>query len=98
MNDSQCGLHPGHSSTDQNFTLQQIFEKYWEYAKNFYTCFVDIEKAYNRVPREKLWGVLREYGVDGRLLLAITSLYSCSEICGRVERVKSRPLTVGVGL
>jgi len=34
------------------------------------TCFVDLEKAYNRVPREKLWGMLWEYGVDGCLLLA----------------------------
>jgi len=37
-------------------------------------------------------------GVDGRLLLAVKSLYSCSEICARVGRVKSRPFTVGVGL
>jgi len=26
---------------------------------------------YGRVPRKKLWGVLREYGVDGCLLLAV---------------------------
>ena len=37
LNDTQCGFHPGHSTTDQIFTLQQIFEKSWEYAKNVYT-------------------------------------------------------------
>jgi len=35
------------------------------------TCFVDLEKAYNWVPREKLWGLLWEYGVDGCLFLAL---------------------------
>ena len=33
-------------------TLQQIFEKFWEYAKDVYTCFVGPEKAYDQVPRE----------------------------------------------
>ena len=62
------------------------------------TCFVNLEKAYDRVPREKLLEVLREYGVDGRLLLCVKSLYSCSEVCILVGGVKSQPLTVGVGL
>ena len=53
-----------------------IFEKSWEYAQDVYTCFVDLERAYERIPRENLWRVLREYGVDGRLLLAVKSLYS----------------------
>jgi len=34
-------------------------------------CFVDLGKAYDRVPREKLRKVLWEYGVDGCLLLAV---------------------------
>jgi len=68
------------------------------YAKDVYTCFVDLEKAYDRVPQERFRGVLQEYGVDGCMLLAIKSLYSCSEVCVRVDGVKSQPFTVGVGL
>jgi len=37
-------------------------------------------KVYDWVPREKLWGVLGEHGVDGRLLLPVKSSYSCSEV------------------
>ena len=57
---------------------------------------MDLEKAYDLVPCEKLWGVVREHGVDGRLLLAV--IYSCSQICVRFGRVKSRSFTVSVGL
>jgi len=36
--------------------------------------------------------------VGGRLLLAVKSLHSCSEVCVWVGEVKSRPFIVGVGL
>ena len=75
LEDGQCGFRPGRSTTDQIFTLKQIFEKSWEYGKDLFACFVDLEKAYDRVPRDKLWKVLQEYGVDGQLLRAIKSFY-----------------------
>ena len=61
-------------------------------------CFVDLEKAYDRVPRGVLWGVLREYGVPGSLLRAIRSLYSRSESCVRILGTKSSSFPVSVGL
>ena len=32
-------------------------------------------KAYNSVSREKLWVVLKDYGVSSKLLVAVQSLY-----------------------
>ena len=74
LEDGQCGFRPGRSTTDQIFTLKQIFEKSWEYGKDLFASFVYLEKAYDWVPRDKLWKVLRKYGVDGQLLRAIKSL------------------------
>ena len=98
LKDTQCGFRPGRSTTDQLFTLKQVFEKSWEYAKDVYACFVDLEKAYDRVPRDKLWRVLQEYGIDGGLLIAIKSLYQHSEVRVRANGMLSKPFNVGVGL
>jgi len=80
------------------FTLKQIFEKSWEYGKDLFACFVGLEKAYDRVPRDKLWRVLQEYGIDGQLLLAIKFFYCQPEVCVRVNGKQSKPFHVGVGL
>ena len=63
-----------------------------------FACNVDLEKAYDRVPRDELWKVLHEYSVDGQLLRAITSFYCQPEVCVRVKGKQSKPFHVGIGL
>ncbi|KAI3377533.1 hypothetical protein L3Q82_008699 [Scortum barcoo] len=48
------------------------------FAQPVHMCFVDLEKAFDRVPRGILWGVLHEYGVREPLLRAVRSLYDRS--------------------
>jgi len=45
VEDTQCSFCPGRSTTDQ------IFEKSCECAKDICACCVDIEKAYDQVPK-----------------------------------------------
>ncbi|KAI3368720.1 hypothetical protein L3Q82_025415 [Scortum barcoo] len=62
-------------------------------------CFVDLEKAFDRVPRGILWGVLQlEYGVRGPLLRAVRSLYDRSRSLVRIAGSKSDLFPVHVGL
>ena len=75
LEDGQYGFCPGCSTMDQIFTLKQIFEKSWEYGKDLFAYFVDHEKAYDRVSRDKLWKALQECSVNGQLLGAIKSFY-----------------------
>jgi len=51
-------------------TLQQICKKSTEHAEDV-DMFCRPREMYDWVPREKLWGLSREYGVDGCLLLAV---------------------------
>ncbi|KAK3534420.1 hypothetical protein QTP86_015228 [Hemibagrus guttatus] len=55
-----------------------VLEGLWEFAQPVHMCFVDLEKAFDRVPRGILWEVLWEYGVRGPLLRAVRSLYNRS--------------------
>ncbi|TWW56339.1 Plexin-A1 Semaphorin receptor NOV, partial [Takifugu flavidus] len=72
--EEQCGFRPGCGTADQLYTLSRVFEGPWEFAQPVHMCFVDLEKAFDHVPRVVLWGVLREYLVPGPLIRAVRSL------------------------
>ena len=44
--------------------MKQIVAKTIEKNKKTYMAFVDLEKAYDNVSREKLWVVLDKYGIS----------------------------------
>ena len=60
----QFRLMPGKGTTDAIFTVLQMQEKYGGKGKKFYFAFVDLEKAFDRVPSEVTRWALRKTGVD----------------------------------
>ena len=61
------------------FTLRRIMDKHWEYNKPLYVAFLDLEKAFDRVPRSKLWQSLDVYEIPEDLKNAVISLYLYNE-------------------
>ncbi|KAK3515089.1 hypothetical protein QTP70_006710 [Hemibagrus guttatus] len=82
--EEQCGFRPSRGTLDQLYTLHRVLEGSWEFAQPVHMCFVDLEKAFDRVPRGILWEVLWEYGVHGPLLRAVRSLYNRSRSLVRI--------------
>lgn len=39
-------------------------------------AFIDLEQAYDNVPRERLWATLKEAGISGSLIMAVRHLYN----------------------
>ncbi|TWW69196.1 hypothetical protein D4764_18G0000020 [Takifugu flavidus] len=94
IQEEQCGFRPGRGTVDQLYTLSRVFEGAWEFAQPVHMCFVDLEKAFDRVPRGVLWGVLREYGVSGPLIRAVRSLYDRCQSLVRIAGSKSNSFPV----
>jgi hypothetical protein len=80
----QCGFCTGRSTTDAIFVMRQIQEKYCQKKKKVYHVFVDLEKAFDRVPRRVIEWALRRQGVPERLVEAVMALY-----VGTSSRVKT---------
>ena len=52
IDDMQFGFMPGKGTTDAIFITRQMQEKHQAKKKRLYYAFVDLEKAFDRVPRE----------------------------------------------
>ena len=49
---------------DAIFVVRQLQEKYLTANKRLYIAFVDLEKAFDRVPLKDVWWALRKLGVE----------------------------------
>ena len=75
INEMQRGFMPGRTTMDAIFAIRTIVEKHLEKNKDVWAAFVDLEKAYDRVPRELIWWALRRQGVNEYLVKAVQTLY-----------------------
>ena len=76
IDDSQFGFVPGRGTTDAIFVVRQLQEKYLAANKRLYMAFVDLEKAFDRVPRKVIWWALRKLGVDEWIVHLVQGMYS----------------------
>ena len=96
--DEQGGFRVRRGCVDQIFAVRQVTEKVIEKDKVVYAAFVDLEKAYDSVSRSKLWVALKDYGVKGKLLAAVQSLYVEGRARVRVAGKESCPFQVWKGV
>ena len=98
IDDSQFGFVPGRGTTDAIFVVRQLQEKYLAANKRLYMAFVDLEKAFDRVPRKVIWWALRKLGVDEWIVRLVQGMYSNARSRVRVGEGYSEEFEVKVGV
>lgn len=98
INAMQFGFMPGKGTSDAIFILRQMQEKYLNKNKKLYFAFVDLEKAFDRVPREVIWWSMRKLGVEEWLIKVVQSMYCNARSRVRVGGDFSEEFDVTVGV
>ncbi|KAK3515930.1 hypothetical protein QTP86_004742, partial [Hemibagrus guttatus] len=96
--EQQYGFMPRKSTTDAIFALRILMEKYRDGQRERHCVFVDLEKAYDRVPREELWYCMRKSGVAEKYVRVVQDMYERSRTVVRCAVGQTEEFKVEVGL
>src|SRR6478609_2859881 len=95
---NQFGFRKGCGARDAIGVMRMICEMSLEFGNNVYICFVDFEKAFDRVNWEKMMKVLQSIGVDWRDRRMISELYMSQEAIVRIAGGESDSGIIGRGV
>ena len=98
IHESQFGFMPGRSTTDAIFIIKLIIEQFREGQKDICVYFIDLENAYDRVPREEIWRTMRERLVPEKYVKLVQDMYTGCRMKVRTVAGESSKFNVEVGL
>jgi hypothetical protein len=95
---TQFGFRKGCGTREAISVLRLLCERRLEFDEELFVCFVDFEKAFDRVKWTKLFEILKKIGIDWRDRRLIMNLYIQQAAVVRIENGDSEPGTSGVEL
>ena len=95
---NQFGFRKEKGTREAIGILRSICERSLEFGNKVYACFVDLEKAFDKVDWKILMSTLKEIGVDWRDRRMIKQLYIKQTATVRLQGTLSRKLTIGQGV
>jgi Reverse transcriptase (RNA-dependent DNA polymerase) len=67
---------PGRSTIEAIFLIRQLMEKHREQKKDIHMIFIDLEKAYDKIPRNIMWWTLKRKLVPTKYVTFIKDMYT----------------------
>ena len=98
FNEAQFGFMPGKGTIDALFLVQRLLEEHRAKGKRICMCFVDLEKAFDIVPRRVMEWAMRKKGLPEILVKAVMSLYEGAETKVGVRSGLLEEFSVKVGV
>uniref|UniRef100_A0A1Y1M3Z3 Reverse transcriptase domain-containing protein n=1 Tax=Photinus pyralis TaxID=7054 RepID=A0A1Y1M3Z3_PHOPY len=96
LEESQCGFRKGRGVQDHIFMLKQLIEKYTR--ETIFVAFIDLEKAFDSIPRRLVWSSLKRRGIGNKLGKCIRSMYTNTRNYVRTGNYQSEEFTTKEGL
>ena len=98
LGDDQFGFRVGKGTREAIGTLRMLCEKVGDYNLEMFICYVDFEKAFDRVDWTKLMKILLDLGMDWRDRRLIKNLYMGQTAAVRIGEDTTEKCSIGRGV
>ena len=95
IGENQFGFRKGQGTREAIGVMRTICERSLEHNNDVFICFVDFEKAFDRVDWKKMMQILKQINVDWKDRRMIKELYMGQEAVIRVGDTESEPDIAG---
>ncbi len=95
---NQFGFRKGFGTRDAIGVMRTLCERSLEHGNEVYICFVDFEKAFDRVDWVKMFDILKNLHIDWRDRRLLQDLYMRQQAVIRIADEESDPGTIGRGV
>ena len=99
LSPSQLGFIKGNRTSDAHIIIRNLIDKYChKNNRKIYSCFIDLSKAFDTVPRDILLQKLQEVGIKGKVFNVIRGIYTNDKAYMKIDGkvTKSFPINQGV--
>ena len=99
LSESQLGFQQGNRCSDAHLIIHNLIDKYChKNNRKIYSCFIDLSKAFDTIPRDILLLKLRDVGITGKVFNIIRNIYSSDQACIKVDGKIGKPFKISQGV
>jgi hypothetical protein len=95
---NQFGFMPGRSTMEAIFLIRQFMERYKEQKKDLHMVFIDLEKDYDKIPKNLMWWAMDKHKVPTKYVTLIKNMYDKVVTSVRTTDGDTNVFPINIGL
>jgi hypothetical protein len=89
---------PERSTMEAIFLIRQLMERCREQKKDMHMIFIDLKKAYDKVPRNVMWWALQKHKLSSKYITLIKDMYDNVVTSVRISGGDTNDFPINIGL
>ena len=99
LSETKLSFQKGNRISDAHIILRNLIDNYChKKGKRIYSCFIDLSKAFDTIPRDILLKKLFNFGITGKFFNIIRGIYSKDTACVKVDSKRTESFAINQGV